>query len=444
MNSAHRLSFGRLHPKASQLLFMCLTIALLTGCAAFKQPSEQEKQTVHELTSNMRTWALGRGLIDLPANWTGGGDVKLYYGLGADHSSVEVLILGERVTQERFDAALNERSRRISAVKNYKNSDVPMLVSAKFVSPRETLLQYYKQATRRQTFVHESHLLIDDVYVMLRAQSYEGDTDSVEAQLLKLSKEIFKVTPETAGAGFALGPVVIRSHHDHEIASFYFRPPASDVSLNVYYNALSPDDGERLHVRTQKDGKIFLAGDYEQLRMGQITLAGMQAEESLIGFSDDTHRQILFVSENYRDNPSRARPGMSIRLSAGGMKGEPVDPNEPEDLVRWTLPQFANKGYELPLWQQPASPEPVNPSLTDYEAMAVWDAILKSVRIRYGAVAPRPDPEANSRGPSVKEAVESKRILHEFIASVENASHAPGRGSAGATGKRSPCVSNEL
>ena len=381
------------------VFFTCLLLGSLAGCTTFRQPSEQEKQTVHELTSNMRTWALGRGLIDLPANWTGGGDVKLYYGLGADHSSVEVLILGERVTQERFDAALNERSRRISAVKNYKNSDVPMLVSAKFVSPRETLLQYYKQATRRQTFVHESHLLIDDVYVMLRAQSYEGDTDPVEAQLLKLSKEIFKVTPETAGAGFALGPVVIRSHHDHEIASFYFRPPASDVSLNVYYNALSPDDGERLHVRTQKDGKIFLAGDYEQLRMGQITLAGMQAEESLIGFSDDTHRQILFVSENYRDNPSRARPGMSIRLSAGGMKGEPVDPNEPEDLVRWTLPQFANKGYELPLWQQPASPEPVNPSLTDYEAMAVWDAILKSVRIRYGSVAPRPDPEANIRGP---------------------------------------------
>ncbi|WP_236314313.1 T6SS immunity protein Tli4 family protein, partial [Pseudomonas lactis] len=370
MNSAHRLSFGRLHPKAPELLFMCLTVALLTGCAAFKQPSEQEKQTVHELTSNMRTWALGRGLIDLPSSWTGGGDVKLYYGLGADHSSVEVLILGERVTQERFDAALNERSRRISAVKNYKNSDVPMLVSAKFVSPRETLLQYYKQATRRQTFVHESHLLIDDVYVMLRAQSYEGDTDSVEAQLLKLSKEIFKVTPETAGAGFALGPVVIRSHHDHEIASFYFRPPASDVSLNVYYNALSPDDGERLHVRTQKDGKIFLAGDYEQLRIGKITLAGMQAEESLIGFSDDTHRQILFVSENYRDNPSLSRPAMSIRLSAGGKKRTAIDPDKPRDLVRWTLPQFANKGYELPLWQQPASPDPVNPSLTDYEAMA--------------------------------------------------------------------------
>ncbi len=408
------------------VFFTCLLLGSLAGCTTPRQPSEQEKQTVHELTSNMRTWALGRGLIDLPSSWTGGGDVKLYYGLGADHSSVEVLILGERVTQERFDAALNERSRRISAVKNYKNSDVSMLVSAKFVSPRERLLQYYKQATRRQTFVHESHLLIDDVYVMLRAQSYEGDTDSVEAQLLKLSKEIFKVTPETAGAGFALGPVVIRSHHDHEIASFYFRPPASDVSLNVYYNALSPDDGERLHVRTQKDGKIFLAGDYEQLRIGKITLAGMQAEESLIGFSDDTHRQILFVSENYRDNPSLSRPAMSIRLSAGGKKRTAIDPDKPRDLVRWTLPQFANKGYELPLWQRPASPEPVNPSLTDYEAMAVWDAILKSVRIRYGSVAPKPDPWANIRGPSAEEAAESKRILDEFIASLEKRRSLPG------------------
>ncbi|MCF4976040.1 hypothetical protein GIW04_28245 [Pseudomonas sp. PA-4-8C] len=367
----------------------------------------------------MRTWALGRGLIDLPASWTGGGDVKLYYGLGADHASVEVRVLGEGVTRERFDAAVYERASRIASVKNYNHSDVSMLVSAKVVTAQHRLLQYYESVEIADWFVHESHLLIGDVYVMLRADSFNGNTAPVEDRLLKLSKEIFKVPPETAGAGFALGPVVIRSHHDQEIASFDFSPPASDVSLSIYINALSPDDEERLHVRTPKDGQIFLAGDYENLRARKITLAGMQAEESLIGFSDDTHRQILFVSENYRDNPSLARPGMSIRLSAGGMKGEPVDPNEPEDLVRWTLPQFANKGYELPLWQRPASPEPVNPSLTDYEAMAVWDAILKSVRIRYGSVAHKPDPWANIRGPSAEEAAESKRILDEFIASLE-------------------------
>jgi hypothetical protein len=401
------------------VFFTCLLLGSVAGCTTVKQPSEQEKQTVHELTSNMRTWALGRGLIDLPSSWTGGGDVKLYYGLGADHASVEVRVLGEGVSQQRFSAALQERASRIAAVKNYEMDDVSMLVSAKAQTPQSVMLQYYRRPTPRQTFVHELHLLVDDVYVMLRADSFKGNTAPVEDRLLKLSKEIFKVTPEAAGAGFALGSIVIRSHHDQEIASFDFSPPASDVSLSIYINALSPDDEERLHVRTPKDGQIFLAGDFENLRARKITLAGMQAEESLIGFSDDTHRQILFVSENYRDNPSLARPGMSIRLSAGGMKGEPVDPNEPEDLVRWTLPQFANKGYERPLWQQPASPEPVNPSLTDYEAMAVWDAILKSVRLRYGSVVPKPDPWANIRGPSAEEVAENKRILDEFIASFE-------------------------
>ncbi|WP_449100253.1 T6SS immunity protein Tli4 family protein [Pseudomonas veronii] len=397
----------------------CLVLGSLTACTTFKQPSEQEKHNVSEMTTHMRTWALGRGLIDLPANWTGGGDVKLYYGLGADHSSVEVRVLGEGVTQQRFDAALNERSHRIAAIKNYKQSDVSMLVSAIRLSPQSVTLQYFQSAALPDTFVHEFHLLVGDAYVMLRAESYDGETAPVEARLLKLSKEIFKVAPENAGAGFALGPIVIRSHHDQEIASFDFSPPASDVSLSIYINALSPDDDERLHVRTPKDTQIFLAGDYENLRAGKITLAEMQAEESLIGFSDDTHRQILFVSENYRADPSLSRPAMSLRLSAGGMKTGPDDPNEPEDLVRWTLPQFANKGYDLPLWQQPASPEPVNPSLTDYEAMAVWDAILKSVRIRYGAVAPKPDPWANYCGPSAEEAAESKRILDEFIASFE-------------------------
>jgi hypothetical protein len=400
------------------LFLACLVLGTLTGCAVFKQPSEQEKRNVSEMTTHMRTWALGRGLIDLPANWTGGGDVKLYYGLGADHSSVEVRVLGEGVTQERFDAALDERARRIAAIKNDEMNDIPMLVSARRETPQSVMLQYYMRMTQRQTFVHELHLLVDDAYVMLRADSFKGKTAPVEARLLKLSKEIFKVTaPQNAGAGFALGPVVIRSHHDQEIATFNFRPPASDVSLEVYVNALSPGESERLLTRTKETTRIFLADDYDSLRAGTTNIASMRAEELLISFSDDTHRQLLFLAENYREARSLSSPFMSFSLSAGGVKSRPKNPDVEVDLVRWTLPAFATKGYDLPLWQQPATPEPVNPSLTDYEAMAVWDAILKSVRIRYGAVAPKPDPWFNPRGPSPEEAAESKRILDEFIAS---------------------------
>ena len=406
--------------------FIGLLLGAVAGCTAFKQPTEQEKQTVHELTSNMRTWALGRGLIDLPANWTGGGDVKLYYGLGADHSSVEVLILGEGVTQQRFNAALQERARRIAAVKNYEMDDVSMLVSARGETRQSVMFQYYMRQTRRQTFVHELHLLVDDAYIMLRAESFKGNTAPVEGRLLKLSKEIFKVTPENAGAGFALGPIVIRSHHDQEIATFNFRPPASDVSLEVYVNALSPGESEPLLIRTKETTRIFLADDYDNLRGGATSIASMRAEELLIGFSDDTHRQLLFLAENYRKARSLSSPFMSFSLTAGGIKSRPKNPDVEVDLVRWTLPEFANKGYELPLWQQPDSPDPVSPSLTDYEAMAVWDAILKSVRIRYGSVAPKPDPWANDRGPTAEEAAENKRILDEFIVSFEKRKPSPG------------------
>ena len=380
----------------------CLMFASLTGCSTFKQPSEQEKLNVSEMTSDMRTWALGRGLIDLPANWVGGGDVKLYYGLDANHSTVEVQVVGEGVTQQRFDQALQERASRIAAVKNYERDDASMLVSAKGETRQKVLLQYYKSKSRRPTFVHEFHLLVDDAYVMLRAESYNGNIAPVESRLKKLSREIFKVAPSNAGAGFALGPIVIRSNHDQEIATFYFGPPASDVALEVYINALSPSETKSMGARAEEGAQIFLAGDYENLRTRKITLAGMPAEESLIGFSDDTHRQILFGGETYRDNPSLSRPFMSFSLSAGGVESRPKDPNAVVDLVRRALPAFASQGYELPLWQRPASRDPVNPSLTDYEAMAVWDAILKSVRIRFNSVAATPDPYAHVRVPSAE------------------------------------------
>ncbi|UZM15039.1 hypothetical protein LZV00_04455 [Pseudomonas kielensis] len=394
----------------------CLMFASLIGCSTFKQPSEQEKLNVSEMTSDMRTWALGRGLIDLPANWVGGGYVKLYYGLDANHSTVEVRVVGEGVTQQRFDQALQERASRIAAVKNYERDDASMLVSAKGETRQKVLLQYYKSKSRRPTFVHEFHLLVDDAYVMLRAESYNGNIAPVEARLKKLSREIFKVAAPNAGAGFALGPIVIRSNHDQEIATFRFRPPASDVALEVYINALSPSQTKSIRARTEEGVRTFLAGDYENLRAGKITLAGMPAEESLIGFSDDTHRQILFGSENYRDNPSLSRPSMNFRFSAGGKKRAPIDPDKPKDLVRGTLPTFASRGYELPLWQRPARRDPVNPSLTDYEAMAVWDAILKSVRIRFNSVAPTPDPYAHVRVPSAESIAEGKRVLDELLA----------------------------
>lgn len=396
-----------------------LTLCLLAGCATPSQPSEQEKNTVSRLITDMHTLTLGRGLLDLPVDWRfrDSSYVTLYYGLTADHESVEVKILGDGVTQQRFDEALEERANRIAAVKNDEQNDRPMLVSTKLVTQQSKLLQYYESTEIPDGFIHELHLLTSGTYVMLKAESYNGNTAPVETRLKKLAKEILTVSPEFVGPGFAMGSIVIDSDHDQESAMLYFGPPDSDLELEISINALAPDNSKRLTTRTRESGKIFLADNYDNLRSGLVTLASMHGEEALIGFSDETHRQLLFAAENYRNHPSLSRPAMGFEMSAGGYKSSPLTPDKPKDLVRWTLPSFARKGYDLPLWQQPPSPAPVNPSLTDYEAMALWDAILESVRIRARAVETKqPTATYILHGPCDDEIAEGKRVLDELLA----------------------------
>ncbi|MCU1784428.1 hypothetical protein NTD80_16875 [Pseudomonas sp. 13B_2.1_Bac1] len=58
----------------------------------------------------------------------------------------------------------------------------------------------------------------------------------------------------------------------------------------------------------------------------------------------------------------------------------------------------------------------------------LWDATLKSVHMRYGAVAPKPDPWANIRGPRAEEVAGSERILDGIAASFAQREPCPWTG----------------
>lgn len=58
----------------------------------------------------------------------------------------------------------------------------------------------------------------------------------------------------------------------------------------------------------------------------------------------------------------------------------------------------------------------------------LWGATLKSVRMRYGAVAPKPDPWANIRGPGAEEVAGSERILDGAVASFAQREPCPWTG----------------
>jgi hypothetical protein len=83
----------------------------------------------------------------------------------------------------------------------------------------------------------------------------------------------------------------------------------------------------------------------------------MRAQEWLAsGVNDHDNKLLLFAIQSMRPDPAFARPQMSFSLKAGG--------------------------------QLRGSRTFVNSSFTPGEGIAMWDAIIKSVRPRPNAVAP--------------------------------------------------------
>ncbi|MGE8620850.1 MAG: hypothetical protein ACN6O0_23755, partial [Achromobacter spanius] len=160
-------------------------------------------------TTDIRTWAFGRHLIDLPSDWrySTGSYVTLYYGLDTDFKTVEVRVLGMNVSPERFTSAVNDRSSQIQQVAH--DSGGSMLLAQISLNPTQTLLRFFRNPEQKNYHTHELHLLVDDVYVLIKAHSYKNVIAPVEARIQALAKTISKITdPQSAGPGFGLGPVI--------------------------------------------------------------------------------------------------------------------------------------------------------------------------------------------------------------------------------------------
>ncbi|CUJ52159.1 T6SS immunity protein Tli4 family protein [Achromobacter kerstersii] len=359
-----------------------------------------------------RTWAIGRHLIDLPSDWiySTGSPVTLSYGLDADFTTVEVRVLGTDVTAERFTDALNERSSQIEQVRH--SSGKSMLNSDVRPNATTARLRYFTNRLLTDYRTHELHLLVNDVYVLLKTHSFNNVMAPVEARLTSLAETITTVSdPTRAGPGFGLGPIIIRDWHDQEFGIVKFYPPASNIALEVWISALQPQ--EDLNMAEQE--KRFLRRlHYAVLRSKPLTLAGMRSEQRGISYRNGDHHAFLFIAQSYRDTPSFVQPSIHLRLRGGGAVRRPLEPGQLPDLVRWSLPRFVPNKYAVPLWQQPPAPPRVDATLTNAEAGAVWDAMLASIRLRHNAVAPKP-PSAFDRPGNPEKAAADKRALDEFL-----------------------------
>lgn len=337
------------------LFFLAIFLPALLGCG----PSAKERTVIAKLTESMETHCVGRFLIDLPKGFveSQGNYVQLIYGLDKNWTSVEVKVLANDINKTGFEAYIKKRAAEI-AKESHEELHVSMLEAQKIVADNAVLLRRYEDNSLPDGFVSELYLLIDDLLVQAKEESFKGGYAPTEARLKKLATQMSKqADPTKAGKGFCLGPLVINGEQNHEVGTHEFESSDFfDIGWSVFSQAITPNEDTLLKRWDSKNGILeAMGGVPETVRRGATHIAGMRAEELLSKGKIYGVLSLLFSAESIRTDPGLAKPLFSVDLRTGGITA----PNE----------ESAKKSS----WS-------VN------EATAVWDAVIKSIRLRPGAV----------------------------------------------------------
>lgn len=338
-----------------------LIITLLAACGS----SNKEKQMIDALTTNMETHCIGRHLIDLPKSFEpiDNSMVKLFYGKDKDYTYVITTVLREQVSPAAFEfLVLSEANNIAKGIRDdYKTS---MLISNTKLGEGVYLLRGFRNDST-DALRSSLYVLIGDSAVSLVQETFKGESiDMTEARLQKLSSQIRSFTdPEKAGRGFCVGHIVIDGDHDFEESFpelYYHSDQWKDISWTVHTSSLgSGDEGLLKRWKERQSGfEAMTHGAASPVfHSGKITVGNMPGEEMLAELKDYGKLGFSFSAESLtkKSRPGFEKPTLSVDMETGSSN--------------------AHKKSDA-----------VDSSWSKDEALGVWSAVIKSIRLRPGAI----------------------------------------------------------
>lgn len=315
-----------------------------------------------QLTASMETQCIGRYLAELPKNfhWMNP-SLTLYYGTDENFKTLEVQVPEQHTTIEAFSRRVDDIKNDISRNFLFENQSKSVLIGVKKENIHHGVMINYYSDPSGIGVDHQLHLLIGHTHVLIKGSSFEGSSTNsdemspaVEARMLELAEHIRAVTdPEKAGPGFCLGAAVVDSDNDFENADMTFEMAGhTDVTVGIWMDNQS-NAPDTLRDRMSAFGSAADGKHLTILRSGDLILAGIPAQEVLVRIVDDGRTEFHFVIESRPKRPSLLEEGINMRLTTGG--------------------QLSDGRY-------------VDSSLTQNEALALWDDMVKSFKPRPGAV----------------------------------------------------------
>jgi len=343
------------------LVLACCAVLGLSACDPTRQGIDMNT-TVAASLPPMRTHCIGRLLIDLPDHFemTPLSEVELIYGLDENWRKVKVTVPRVNETQPTLQALT---AKLVAELTSRYEADTPtknMLASARTADSETELIR-----------AHRESLSSFDVYVfhqiasavgLFRSASYKKDKpQDIEAKLLSIAQSTrYFPDPDKVGKGACLGPLLIDAGQDGEWFHITFlsdKMPGVYVSINTNSLREKAED-EGLIGRTTRRTAEFLTPigmKFDFIRKGKVAIGGRPGEEQGYKYVENDVQHFNFMAEILQDKSATfEEPVISIELTMGG--------------------------------RRPSGGEYFGSPMNERDALALWDAIVKSIRPRPGAV----------------------------------------------------------
>ncbi|WP_155835318.1 T6SS immunity protein Tli4 family protein [Herbaspirillum sp. RV1423] len=371
-------------------LFLKSIIALgltLTLSACQPKPlTEQEQRTVTQLTTNMKTQCVGRYLIDLPA------DVDIYG--HAKLNDVDVKI--EPMSQQAFLDGMHKRDAELKAMKHIHgyqflfgdNEYHPMNSSTEQMRKKgiwhfihlddeysgdmgRTLEAYkwnkgYRIKLETKTWDYTRSKLTDESSVKEMGNRVPSRLGYMMGLLYDFRGLSDGEIPKEPGVCLTGGFIKSEASDEEEVSVGFRLEQHQDVFFRLETNANLRED-ETLLQRSSQINETIQSRDGKTLRKGRLDSKDLSTAEEWLASG----------------RMQAGTPGTFFMLEANSMIGSAKTPWLSFDMKTGVFDKYQKD-------------QPQHASLTEGEAIGLWDAVSRTIRVRPGAMDAMPLPTVSA------------------------------------------------
>jgi Tle cognate immunity protein 4 C-terminal domain len=341
--------------------FYWISVIVLT-LAACTKISTGADVTANNAPTQMRTHCLGRLLLELPDDFeqTLGSDVEFTYGLDKSFRRTKIELSGVANRGSVLREAAAREIAKLTSLQHSRSASKNMLSMSRAPSADIVLIRAFDEPGMLEYLTAIAFVEKMSAVARIARHIDKGEPpESVEAHLLEVAARTTFIPNPSAlkQKGTCFGPLLIDAGQDGESFTVAFKSSQMpDVKISFDINSLvATSDGGLFKRLDKKAGLLAQAGfGPNSYRKRDVKIDGRPAQEvSRTGKErDKVVRQ--FIAEVVMDKPATfAAPMIAINLSMGGQVG-------PEDYR--------------------------DASMSEAAAMAMWESILKSIRLRPGAL----------------------------------------------------------